>query len=341
MVKRVTIDDVATLAGVHKGTVSRALNTLTSHQVNAATVRRIQRAAKQLGYVPNVMARGLRTNSSMTIGVIVPDLTNPVFPPILRGIEDQLSEHGYTALIANTDGKDAVELAAFESLLARRVDGFILATGHTDHPLLASAHQRGVRVVLVNRGSAEVAYPSVTADDASGTAAAVEHLFQLGHRDYLHIAGPPNFSTSRMRRDAFTNTMARHAGAGYDIVEATMFSVDAGFAAMNAALDSGDFRATAVVAANDLLALGVTRALRQRGIDCPGEVSVVGFNDIPFAEDFDPPLTTIRIPHHRMGYESAKLLLQGIAAGEQSPVGIVLPVSLIVRGSTGPYRPRT
>src|SRR5690606_29874322 len=118
------------------------------HQVNAATVKRVQRAAKQLGYIPNIMARGLRTSLSMTVGVIIPDLTNPLFPPIIRGIEDYLSPRGYTALVANTDGRESLERAAFASLQERRVDGFILATGLTEHPLLAEAFEREVRAVL-------------------------------------------------------------------------------------------------------------------------------------------------------------------------------------------------
>ena len=109
MPKRITIADVAELAGVHKATVSRALNTLTQHQVNAATAKKVQRAAKQLGYIPNMMARGLRTSLSMTIGVIIPDFTNPIFPPILRGIENYISPRGYTALVANTDGRESLE----------------------------------------------------------------------------------------------------------------------------------------------------------------------------------------------------------------------------------------
>src|SRR5690554_6934117 len=123
--KRITIDDVAKLANVHKGTVSRALNTSTEGQVNPDTVKRVKRAARQIGYVPNAVARSLRTNLSMSIGVIIPDLTNPFFPPIVRSIENYLQPRGYTTLLANTDGHDSIEVSAFESLLERRVDGFV------------------------------------------------------------------------------------------------------------------------------------------------------------------------------------------------------------------------
>ena len=154
MPRRVTIDDVARLAEVHKATVSRALNAGTRDQVNAETVKRVKRAARQLGYVPNAMARGLRISKSMIIGVIIPDLMNPIFPPIVRGIERVLQPHGYTVLVANTDSHDDVEISAFESLLQRRVDGFILATGRLDDQrVLEEASAAGVTVVLVNRDS--------------------------------------------------------------------------------------------------------------------------------------------------------------------------------------------
>ncbi len=336
MVKRVTIDDVAALAGVHKGTVSRALNVATAHQVNAVTVRRIQRAAKQLGYVPNVMARSLRTNLSMTVGVIVPDLTNPIFPPILRGIESHLVERGYTALVANTEGRDSTERVAFESLLARRVDGFIVATGRRDHPFLADAYERGTKIVLVNRGGSEAGYPLVTGDDARGIVAAVEHLVELGHRNIAHIAGPAAFSTSNVRREAFLAAVGPIPGLAPSIVETDALSVAAGEEAMREILRSSSERPTAVVAANDLLAVGALRALRQSGLDCPGDMSVIGFNDMPFAEDLNPALTTVRIMLHEMGVESARLLLEGISTGVQTPVSLKLPVSLVVRSSTGP-----
>lgn len=336
MSKRVTIAEVANLAGVHKATVSRALNSQTEHQVNAATVKRVQRAAKQIGYIPNIMARGLRTSLSMTVGVIIPDLTNPLFPPIIRGIEDYLSPRGYTALVANTDGRDALESAAFASLQERRVDGFILATGREQHPFLADAFDREIRAVMVNRGTADVPYPLVTGDDASGIAAAVHHLVELGHRNILHVAGPQNFTTSLVRRNAFTMSAGSHAGVQHSVVSASALNIDAGRASMDNLLSAGTARPTAVIAGNDLLALGVIRSLRAHGLSCPSDVSVIGFNDMPFAEDFYPPLTTVRVPHIELGAESARLLLEGIAAGAQSPVTVTLPVSLIVRGSTQP-----
>lgn len=338
MPRRVTIDDVARLAEVHKATVSRALNAQTRDQVNAETLKRVKRAARQLGYVPNAMARGLRTSRSMTIGVIIPDLMNPIFPPIIRGIEHVLQAQGYTVLIANTDSHDEVEVSAFESLLQRRVDGFILATGRLDdQPVVEEAATADVPVVLVNRDSGVGRYPLVSGDNARGIELAVTHLVELGHPRIIHVAGPPNFSTTRTRAEAF-EAAATRAGVEHDTIYATALSTDAGFEAAEKLLSDNGVAPSALVAGNDLVALGLIRRLRVQGLRCPDEVSVVGFNDMPFAGDFWPPLTTVRMPLREIGAEAARLLLRGIEVGEQEAATLTLPVSLVVRGSTGPFR---
>lgn len=336
MPRRVTIDDVARLAEVHKATVSRALNAQTRDQVNAETLKRVKRAARQLGYVPNAMARSLRTSRSMTIGVIIPDLMNPIFPPIIRGIEHVLQAQGYTVLIANTDSHDDVEISVFESLLQRRVDGFILATGRLDdQPVVDEAVSADVPVVLVNRGSGLGGFPLVGGDNASGIDMAVSHLVELGHRHVLHAAGPPNFSTTRSRAEAF-EIAATRAAVEHDTMYAKALTIEAGVDVAAEILGRGGRCPTALVAGNDLVALGLIRRLRAAGLHCPENVSVVGFNDMPFAEDFWPPLTTVHMPLREIGSEAARLLLRGIEAGEQEGATLTLPVTLVVRGSTGP-----
>jgi len=338
MPKRVTLADVAGLAGVHTATVSRALNVLTENQVNTETAKRVQKAAKQLGYIPNVMARGLRMSLSMTVGVIVPDLTNPIFPPMVRGIETVLSAQGYTALIANTDGSGATERSQFTSLLERRVDGFILATGQTDHPLLIEAYEREIKAVMINRGSTEVPYPLVAGDDAAGIRAAVRHLLDLGHSDILHIAGPMEFSTSRVRAESFAAALDAKHHVRSRSIQAAALTIEAGNESMLEVIAGPSPLPTAVVASNDLLALGAIRALRSSALNCPTDVSVVGFNDMPFAGDFSPPLTTVRVPLFDMGGEAARLLLEGISSGTQASITITLPVSFVERESTAAPR---
>ena len=332
---RVTIDDVAARAGVHKATVSRALNARTSGQVNKETAARVALAAEELGYVPNAMARGLRTSSSMTIGVIIPDLTNPFFPPIVRGIENYLQPRGYTALLANTDDSEAIERAALDSLLGRRVDGLVVASGSRQSSTLIEAHRAGVFAVMLNRDAGDIPYPLVTGSDAMGIAAAVAHLVEFGHRRILHIAGPADFSTSGTRADAFRGACASAKVSG-TVVEVPALSVEAGQQAMDRILTERRSRPTAVIGGNDLVALGVLRSLRSHGLSCPGDMSVVGFNDIEFAQDANPPLTTVHVPMLEMGAEAARTLLDAIEARSQQQLTVRVPVSLMVRGSTGP-----
>lgn len=334
MSRRVTIADVAALAGVHPGTVSRALNAKTQSQVNLETAGRVREAAKQLGYAPNPAARGLRTSSSMTIGVIIPDLTNPIFPPMVRGIDSYLAPHGYSSVVVNTDGSDEAERHQFDSLMQRQVDGFIFATGHSGPSMAAEAYRRGVNAVMVNRDSRGVPYPAIVGDDSEGIRASLIHLSDLGHVRLVHLAGPIGFSTSEIRAKAFLDG-CRELGLEGRVVQTSAYSVDEGQRAMESVLDAVEWHPTAVVAGNDLLALGVYHALRNRGMRCPDDVSVVGFNDMPFAGDFQPPMTTVRTPHFELGVEAARVLLDRIEHEGLPTIRVVLPVELIVRASTG------
>ena len=338
MQKRVTLTDVARAVGVNPSTVSRALNEETVNQVSQSTVRRVRKVAKGLGYTPNTVARGLRTNRTMTLGVILPDLTNPIFPPMVRGIDSYLAPRGYSSLVVNTDGSDATERTLFQSLMERQVDGFIVATGHSNHQLMHDAHERGVHAVMVNRDANGVPFPTVIGDDSQGVFAAVTHLHELGHKRLIHLAGPVGFSTSRIRLEAF-EAACKLFGLQGRVVDTVAYSIEAGQSAMDSILDKeGAAQFTAVVAGNDLLALGTYHSLRTHGLRCPDDVSVVGFNDMLFANDFQPPLTTVRSPHFEMGVESARLLLNEIAGTQPGGARVILPVSLIVRGSTGPAR---
>lgn len=330
-----TLRDVAQLAGVHPATASRALNPATRPLVNADPARKVLKAAESLGYQPNPIARSLKTAKTNTVGVVIPDLTNPLFPPIVRGIEDVLSPAGYNAYIVNTDNDPAREEAAVESLRSRQVEGLIVATARRDHPLLVRLHGLGLRMVLVNRKVDDLELPSVTADDAAGTHLAVAHLAALGHRRVMHLAGPSDTSTGVARARAFRHAVLDH-GLDDDaalVVECDYWSEADGARAMRAALDSG-LKFTAVVAGNDLLALGCYDVFAERGIACPDDVSVVGFNEMPFLDKMRPPLTTVSVPHYEIGFEAARLLLDSIDEPYRHPRSVLLPASLVVRQST-------
>jgi LacI family transcriptional regulator len=331
----VTLRDVARVAGVHPATVSRALNEETRALVNEETARRVLKAAEKLGYQPNPIARGLKTNRSYTIGVLIPDLTNPLFPPILRGIEDRLETVGYTPLIANTDNDPERELLDSQTMRARQVDGIIAATARRDHRLHDALLEAGIELVLVNRRQAELPVSSATADDRMGMRLSVEHLVSLGHTRIAHLAGPLDYSTGLDRHESFHETM-RAAGIEPDpelVLVAEAFTESEG-ARLCGQLMAEERRFTAVAAANDLLALGCYDVFAERGVRCPDEVSVVGFNDMPFAARFSPPLTTIHIPHYELGAAAAELMLERLQDGDLPSREVRLEPSLVVREST-------
>ena len=337
----VTIRDVARVAKVHPGTVSRALNADTRSLVNEETAERVLRAAEELGYRPNPIARGLKTNRSYTIGVLIPDITNPLFPPILRGIEDRLGEAGYTSLIVNTDNDADRERSHIEAMRARQVDGFISATARLDRELLAEAAAAEKPLVLVNRSLEDGSAPAVTVDDAFGIRLAVEHIAGLGHKRIGHVAGPQNLSTGHRRYLGFVEAMT---DAGLEVQReyvrfSKWFTEDEGARVCAELLDAAG-ELTAIVAANDLLALGCYDALEERGLRCPEDISIVGFNDMPFVDRLRPPLTTVRVPQREIGTVAADLMLQRLTDGADGASQILLEPTLVVRGSTAPPRAR-
>jgi LacI family transcriptional regulator len=331
----VTLKDVAGRAGVHPATASRALNPETRILVSEDTTRRVLAAAEELGYRPNPVARSLRTRRSHTVGVLIPDLNNPLFPPIVRGIDDRLAAAGYVALIGNTDGDDERERVVFEQMRARHVDGFVLATAHLRSPLLAEAARAEIPVVLMNRLVEDYSIPSVSVDNERGVRMAVSHLAELGHRRIAHIAGPQDLSTGRSRYQGFVAGMAA-CGLPVDpglVVFAGRFSLEEGQRCCRELLER-PVPCTAVAAGNDMLALGCYAALDAAGLSCPQDLSVVGFNDMPFIDLLKPPLTTVRFPHYQVGTEAAQLLLERIG-GHSGPVKILyLAPEFINRGST-------
>jgi LacI family transcriptional regulator len=336
-----TLRDVAAAARVHPATASRALNPGTRLLVSEETARRVTEAAERLGYRPNPVARSLRTRRSHTIGVLLPDLTNPLFPPIVRGLEDRLAGHGYVALIGNTDGDLTRERMVFDQMRARHVDGFVLATATLHSPILAEAAEADLPVVLMNRTAQGYPFSSVAVDNEQGERAAVAHLIALGHTRIGHIAGPQEISTGAARLRGFLEGMRAH-GLEADtsqIVYASGYSIEEGVRCGRELLAAhGDL--TAIAAANDMLAVGCYGALDDLGLRCPQDVSVIGFNDMPFIDRLRPPLSTVRFPHYQLGTEAAKLLLERIDSGE-GPVKILyLAPELVARASTVPVAPK-
>ena len=332
---RPTIKDVAEKCGVHPSTVSRALSGAMSHLVAPDVARRIRAAAADLGYQPNVIAAGLRTGRSGLIGVLAPDIADPGFPPVLSGITETLGAEGYATIVVDVGPDPSREQELVERLIARGVDGLVLATVTLDDPVVAQCRAASIPVVLVNRSDAARALPAVVTDDEAGMRLAVDHLVGLGHKRIAHIAGPQHVSTGALRRAGFKAATARAGLSGRDIAieTARAYTREQGRLAAQRLFDRKTMP-TAVVAANDLLALGVYDALSERGLICPADISVVGHNDMPYVDMLSPPLTTVRIAQRSMGNQAARLLLDAIADRAARRERVVLEPVLIVRGST-------
>jgi len=330
-----TIKDVAREVGVHPSTVSRALDPARRGRIGEPVVRRVLEAAERLGYRPDTVAASLRRGRSNLVGIIVPDIANPVFSPIISGLESVLSARGYALIVADPQPRRSGDGDIVQRLAARRVDGLVLANvALRDETVDRCIHWK-LPAVLVNRAEAEARVPSVVSDDVAGMRLAVHHLLALGHRRILHLAGPQTLSTGTLRRRGFVDAMSQ-AGftpASDDIEEADAFTRKAGYAAARRLLARRP-QATAVVAANDLLALGVYEALRSMNRRCPEDLSVIGHNDMPLVDLVDPPLSTVRISHREMGKQTGELLLDLIEGIRRDAPHIVTAPVLIARRST-------
>ena len=336
---RPTIKDVAEKCGVHPSTVSRALSPVMSHLVAADVAKRIRATAAALGYQPNVTAAGLRTGRSGLIGVLAPDIADPGFPPILSGITETIGAEGYATIVVDVRPDRSRQQELVDRLIARGVDGLVLATVALNDPVVGHCIAASIPVVLVNRTDAGRRLPAVVTDDEAGMRLAVEHLAALGHRRIGHIAGPQHVSTGVRRRAGFKQAATRAGLPSRNIVieTAPAYTREQGRLAALRLLDRKQ-APTAIVAANDLLALGIYDALAERGLNCPRDVSVVGHNDMPYVDMLSPPLTTVRIAQRAMGNQAARLLLDEIAAPATRRSRVVLEPRLIVRGSTAAPR---
>jgi LacI family transcriptional regulator len=350
---RPTLHDIARDVGVHVSTISRALNPRSRHAVSPDLADKIRRVSQRRGYRRNAAAVLLRTNRSHTIGVVIPDITDPVFPPIIRGIEDGLAQHGYVAILANTDGDAGRQIKLIEAMQPRGVDGLILASvarSDTAVSRIAGA----TPVVTISRQTDDPRFSSVVHDEDDGIARVLTHLVSLGHRRIAAIAGPQTVSTGYKRYASFVN----HADAlGLDtrrlpVAFARTFNETEGERCAEELLAhipekwEPDFRKgcaptyesngrafTAIACANDRLAIGAITALRRHRIECPRDVSITGFNDMILTDRISPALTTVRVQHHKAGLEAARLIVDIIESSASEPRHIVLPVELVVRGS--------
>jgi DNA-binding LacI/PurR family transcriptional regulator len=325
----VTIKDVARAAGVSASTVTRALSN--PEMVNPATRDRVRQTAAALGYQPNRAARGLITGRTGNVGLLVPDLANPFFPSIVKGVQARAHEADYAVFLVDTD-EDATAEAGLVRKLSKQVDGLILCS-----PRMAEEELRAILdetpVVLVNRRIGRV--PSVTPAFTDAMRQAVSHLTALGHRRIAYVAGPKSSWANRERVRSLRATVAQ---ADIELLEIgnVIPQFPGGVAAADQVLAAD---VTAVIAYNDLVALGLLHRFAARGVSVPGDISLLGFDDIALAEMVHPSLTTVALPKEQSGRAAVDLLLQLLDQPDRSAaVRRELPTQLMVRGSTGPAR---
>jgi LacI family transcriptional regulator len=332
----ITLRELSQLAGVHPSTVARVLQNDPRQRVSEELRARIVRLAREHAYRPNSVARSLRTKRSAVLGALIPDISNPFFASVLRGMEDAAAERDYSIILANTDDLPEREAHGLAMLRDRQVDGLLLATARRADPAIERLAAERVPFVMVNRHTDPITPNAVVPDDYAGATLAVEHLLDLGHRRIAHIAGSDEVSTGFLRRQAYLDTLKRH-GVAPDpaLLVFGSFREQGGCDAMAALLALPE-PPTAVFAVNDLAALGALRAITGTGLRVPDDISLVGFNDLFHTPFITPQLTTIQVPERAMGARAVERLLAMIIDGVWPESPTLLELSLAIRESSGP-----
>lgn len=332
---KATLKDVAQQAGVSVSTVSRFLNhTL---ELPLATRDRIETAIQRLHYRPNRLARSLQSGRSHILGLVVPELTNPFFAAIADYAADQASLEGYSLLLCTT-GNSAQREAGYVSLLGSgQLDGLVYLGGHRTNAALEEVTKGNLPVVVVDEEVEDISAARLFVDNRRGGYLATEHLLHLGHRDIAHIGGHPGLLTTVERQLGYQEALDER-GVEADPSRVLLGEYTSAFG-RSAALEllRSNSRPTAIFAGSDILAVGVLQAARQVGLDVPGELSLVGFDDIPIAELLLPPLTTVRQPVEELAREALRLLVAQIETRRVAPPK-TLGVRLKVRSSTASRR---
>ncbi|SEM49163.1 LacI family transcriptional regulator, repressor for deo operon, udp, cdd, tsx, nupC, and nupG [Luteibacter sp. UNCMF331Sha3.1] len=325
-----TVKEIAAIANVSVATVSRALQR--PELVSEETRERIHAVVKRLGYTPNAMARNLRTARTRLIVALLPDITNPFFSEVIRGIEHVAYENGYSVLLGETQSNLVREQAYADMVAARQADG-IITMFHRVPPIPIDG-----RLPLVNACEyvKDSAISSVYVDNVAAAAAAVDYLVTLGHRDIAFVAGPASSPICVDREQGYHLALQR-AGIAADpaLTAVGDFSIEAGERAVELFLSQGR-SFSALFCSNDEMAIGAMRALISRGLRIPEDVSVVGFDDIRYSRYTSPPLTTVSQPKNALGREAMTMLIEILNEPDVPPRKRVLSAELVVRGSTGP-----
>jgi len=330
-----TIFDVARAARVSASTVSHVVNG--TRFVSDDARARVQSAIESLGYRPNALARSLRRGRSHTLGLILPDSANPYFAEIGRELETAAFEAGFSVVLCNS-GNDPEKERLYVNVLARnQVDGILLVAAGDRAEIVPSLSEKELPVVMLDREAARPGLDCIIADNVAGGRLATHHLVELGHRRIACVSGPPRVSSSAQRLAGYRKALAE-AGLRFDarLVRPGDFRPESGWAAARKLL-ALPRPPTAIFACNDLMAMGVLRAAHELGRSVPGELAVIGYDDIELSRYTIPPLSTVAQPKREMAREALRLMTQRLGSGSPGPVPqrLRLPVSLTVRQTCG------
>jgi LacI family transcriptional regulator len=331
-----TIQDVAKRAGVAPITVSRVINN--SGYVSEETRKRVEAAIEELGYVPNTLARGLRSKRTDTLALVVTDIANPFFTLIARGVEDTASASGFTVIYCNTDESDTKEEKYIHILVQKQVDGVLLVPACNSSKSANFLNSNNVPIVLIDRSVPGFQTDLVRCNSESGAYDLVKHLIDLGHERIAAITGPRGVSTSEDRVAGYYRAMSEAGLENLASIYYGAFTQASGYELTEQVLAETPCP-TAIFGANNFLSIGILKALRDANLRVPQDLAVAGFDDLPVSLIVDPILTVAAQPAYEMGQQAAELLLKRILGeAPENSQEIILPTELIVRQSSGPPR---
>lgn len=345
---QVTSKDVARLAGVSRTTVSLVLNNIPNSRIPEETRRKVLKAAQELNYQPNVLAQSLKTKRSKIIGLVIPSITNPFFPSIAQGVEDVANAHGYNIFLCNSFRDPEKEKGYIRALASKQVDGIIFTSITYNVDYIRELRNQGVAIVAFDRRINDNDVDSVLFDNFKGGEMAAEYLLGMGHKNIAFLSGPTNISSRSDRLEGYKNALKK---AGIDINPLyiflddfmeeegrdTNYEVEAGYRMALRVLEDHP-EVTAIFAVNDMTAIGVLKAIREKRLKVPTDISLIGFDNIILADLIDPPLTTIKQPKYKMGKAAAELLisrLEGLSVTGPKHT-LLFPPELVVRESVSP-----
>jgi len=325
--------DVAEIAGVSYTTVSHVVNK--SRFVEEWTKKRVLAAIKELDYHPNILARGFKTGKSYTIGLIVSDITNPFFPEIIRGVEAEAFSSNYGILLSSTNYDHKKTSLLVNRLIEKKVDGAIIATLEADFLLSSYLASNKIPVVLLDWGITDYLISNIKENYTTGMEQAINHLMKLGHKNIAFVSGPANFKSVTNRKEAFISIANSYLDkiSKLTIIEENL-RISGGEAAADKILSLPSLP-TAVITSSDLIAIEFIRRIKGVGLNVPGDISVIGFNDIFLATFIEPPLTTIGVPRYQIGQLAWKLMNQFIKSKNKKGREEAVDTSLVIRGTTG------